>query len=189
MHVQRTAFTSTGRNVSACNTCTLPADCSTASFPPDPPATTFFPSTYTPSPISSASSTPYTLALRVTTTTAATITGIQFYKVAGSSGTHVGTVWRESDQAALGSVTFTGETATGWQTAMLATGVPVVPGQTYRVAYTAPSGNFGYLVSWPGITVAPFTALSGGAGVVGVSGYPTDLGTAWNLIDIIWTVP
>src|SRR5205085_2387633 len=40
--------------------------------------------------------------------------GIRFYKDPQETGTHVGTIW-SSDGRALGSVTFTNETASGWQ--------------------------------------------------------------------------
>ena len=47
-----------------------------------------------------------------------TVTAIRFYKGAGNTGTHTGSLWTASGTR-LATVTFTGETATGWQTAKL----------------------------------------------------------------------
>ena len=41
--------------------------------------------------------------------------GIRFYKAVANTGTHVGSLWTASGQL-LASATFTGETASGWQT-------------------------------------------------------------------------
>src|SRR5262249_32916549 len=45
---------------------------------------------------------------------AGTITGIRFYKSAANTGTHLGNLWTTAG-AKLGTGTFTGETAAGWQ--------------------------------------------------------------------------
>ena len=54
---------------------------------------------------------------------AGTINGIRFYKGAGNGGTHLGHLWTNGG-ALLAEATFTGETASGWQTARFATPVP-----------------------------------------------------------------
>ncbi len=77
------------------------------------------------------------LGLRFTPTTDGFIDGVRFYKGSANTGTHVGTLWTAAG-AKLASVTFTGETATGWQSAAFATSVPVSAGTTYVVSYTAP---------------------------------------------------
>ena len=46
---------------------------------------------------------------------AGTISAVRFYKSAKNTGTHIGNVWSESGQR-LATVTFSGESATGWQT-------------------------------------------------------------------------
>jgi hypothetical protein len=66
---------------------------------------------------------------------AGTITGIRFYKAAGETGTHVGRIWDDSTGALLASVTFTGETASGWQTQSLGTPLSIAAGHLYRVSY------------------------------------------------------
>ena len=68
-----------------------------------------------------------------------TVTAVRFYKGAGNTGTHVGSLW-DAGGGRLGQVTFTNETATGWQTATFATPVAVTAGTTYVVSYYAPDG-------------------------------------------------
>ena len=50
--------------------------------------------------------------------TAGSATGVRFYKGTGNTGTHVGSLWTAAGER-LAEVTFTDETATGWQTATL----------------------------------------------------------------------
>src|SRR3954451_13119577 len=50
------------------------------------------------------------------------VTGIRFYKGTGNTGTHTGSLWSASGTR-LATVTFTGESATGWQQANFATPV------------------------------------------------------------------
>ncbi len=69
------------------------------------------------------------------------VTGIRFYKAAGNTGTHVGTLWNAAGTA-LARVTFTNESATGWQTAALASPVALTPGERYVVSYLAPVGGY-----------------------------------------------
>ncbi|QYF72838.1 DUF4082 domain-containing protein [Cryobacterium sp. PAMC25264] len=69
------------------------------------------------------------------------VTGIRFYKGSGNSGTHTGSLWSAAG-AKLATVTFTGESANGWQTATLTTPVALTPGQRYVVSYHAPVGHY-----------------------------------------------
>ena len=78
-----------------------------------------------------------------TTSEAGDVIALRFYKGAGNTGTHVGSLWSIGGQR-LGSVTFTGETASGWQKATLDTPVPLVAGGTYVVSYYAPNGHYSY---------------------------------------------
>ena len=52
------------------------------------------------------------------------VTGVRFYKGTGNTGTHVGNLWTASGTN-LGAVTFTDETATGWQQALFAAPIAV----------------------------------------------------------------
>lgn len=94
-----------------------------------------------------------------------TVTAVRFYKGAGNTGTHTGSIWSASGDR-LGTVTFTGETATGWQTATLATPVAVTAGTTYVVSYYAPNGHYSATPAYFASprTVGPLTAPSGDNG-------------------------
>lgn len=81
---------------------------------------------------------------------AAMVTGIRFYKGTGNSGTHLGNLWTDTGTL-LATTTFSGETATGWQTAYFTSPVPISAGATYIASYFAPSGHYaadgGYFAS------------------------------------------
>ena len=74
-------------------------------------------------------------------------TGVRFYKGAGNTGTHVGSLWTAAGER-LAQVTFTDETATGWQTALFADPVALEPGQSYVVSYLAPNGGYAYTAAF-----------------------------------------
>ncbi len=73
--------------------------------------------------------------------------GIRFYKGKGNTGTHTGTLWSASGQK-LAQVTFTHETASGWQEAMLSKSVGVKAGVMYYVSYNDPHGHFSYTLNY-----------------------------------------
>ena len=98
------------------------------------------------------------------------VTGVRFFKGTGNSGTHVGNLW-SSDGTRLGTVTFTDESTTGWQSAEFGEAIPVLAGQQYTVSYLAPAGRysadgafFNAGVSNPPLS-APSSADGGGNGV------------------------
>ena len=70
-----------------------------------------------------------------------TISAIRFYKGSGNTGTQWGTCGPAGGQQ-LATVNFTGETATGWQQANLASPVTVTAGTTYVASYYAPVGRY-----------------------------------------------
>ena len=69
------------------------------------------------------------------------VTGVTFYKGAGNTGTHSGNLW-SSTGALLATGTFSGESATGWQTLTFDTPVAITAGTTYVASYHAPNGNY-----------------------------------------------
>ena len=78
--------------------------------------------------------TTYELGVRLVADVDGQFTAIRFWKAAQESGTvHVGRVWTASGQL-LGSVTFTNESASGWQQQPLATPVAVTAGTEYVVS-------------------------------------------------------
>ena len=69
------------------------------------------------------------------------ITGVRFYKASANTGTHTGSLWTGTGTL-LGTVTFSGETASGWQQANFASAIPVTANTTYVVSYHAPVGHY-----------------------------------------------
>lgn len=130
-----------------------------------------------------------------TSSVAGQVTAIRFYKGVGNTGVHTGTLWSAAGQR-LATVTFTAETATGWQTAELATPYTLVAGQTYVVSYLAPSGRYaassGYF-SQP-YRAGPLTAGASGNGRYRYGaggGFPTGTYNATNyFVGVVFrTVP
>jgi hypothetical protein len=109
------------------------------------------------------------------------ITGLRFYKGPQNTGTHVGSLWTATGTK-LGSVTFTNETASGWQQQSFANPIPITAGTTYVASYHAPNGQYslteGGLAT--AVTNGALTALAdgtqGGNGVYayGAGGFPTN---------------
>jgi hypothetical protein len=102
------------------------------------------------------------------------IRGIRFYKAATNTGTHVGTVWSGTGQS-LGTVTFTGETGSGWQQMNFATPVAIQANTVYVASYFAPNGHYSGDLNYfatQGVNTPPLHALANGvAGGDGVYGY------------------
>jgi methionine-rich copper-binding protein CopC len=93
------------------------------------------------------------------------ITGIRFYKGSANTGVHVGSLWSATG-APLATVTFSGESASGWQQAAFSAPVPIVADTTYVASYHAPAGR--YAVNSNGfaagpVVQGPLTALQSGA--------------------------
>ncbi|WP_404435877.1 DUF4082 domain-containing protein [Microbacterium aerolatum] len=118
---------------------------------------------------------PVELGLQFTPTDDGFVSGVRFYKGPANTGTHVGSLWSTSGER-LASVTFTDETASGWQSALFETPVEVIAGQKYVVSYTAPNGGYAADADyWPYRATAstPVSVASGvGAAAPGVFGTP-----------------
>lgn len=91
------------------------------------------------------------------------VTGVRFYKGAGNTGTHTGTLWTTTGQK-LAAGTFTNETTTGWQTMTFARSVPIQANTTYVVSYHDPNGHYAadnnYFTNGPAI-MQPMTGMQG----------------------------
>ncbi|WP_237563609.1 N,N-dimethylformamidase beta subunit family domain-containing protein, partial [Arthrobacter sp. H-02-3] len=75
------------------------------------------------------------------TDVAGTISAVRFYKAAKNTGTHIGNVWSMSGQR-LATATFSGESASGWQTVSLSPALAVTANTMYVVSYYAPAGHY-----------------------------------------------
>ncbi|MFI5088974.1 MAG: N,N-dimethylformamidase beta subunit family domain-containing protein, partial [Terriglobales bacterium] len=99
------------------------------------------------------------------------ISAIRYYKSVDNIGTHTGHLWTIGGTL-LGSVTFTGETASGWQQANFSSPIPITAGTVYLASYHADFGGYAddlnYFIS-SGVDNPPLHALrdgiSGGNGV------------------------
>ena len=119
------------------------------------------------------------------------ITGISFYKGAGNTGTHIGTLWT-ANGIALAQATFTNESATGWETVIFATPVPINAGTTYVASYHTDAGHYsinrGYFSQTYNSGV--LHAQSGGNGVYvyGAHAFPTNSYNNTNYwVDVLFT--
>jgi len=208
-------FLSTGRNATVCGTCALPSDCTASPTPGStttslpPPSTTssttsttsststtiadgFYTSAYAPTGTSNglAGGSGYTLAVKFSSSAAATVTGIQFYRSTSNVSGIVGYLWRDTDQAQLGQVTFS-ITASGWQTATFPSPIPIVAGTAYRIGIGIPNGSwFFYRSTMPTLTALTFTTNGGASDTTNPAGtYPTAADNTEYFIDLVMTVP
>jgi hypothetical protein len=95
----------------------------------------------TPSTVDSGDGLAVNLGMAFTTDTNGFIRGVRFYKASTNTGTHVADLW-SSTGTLLAQATFTGETASGWQSVSFSTPVAVTAGTTYVVSYFAPKGHY-----------------------------------------------
>jgi hypothetical protein len=153
----------------------------TAAAPATCPCTVFN-ATAVPSTVSTNDGNAVELGMKFRADVDGTVTGVRFYKGSSNTGTHTGHLWSATGTL-LASVTFTGETASGWQQATFSTPVPITANTSYVVSYYAPNGSYssnsGYFSSAAG--QAPLHGLASGTdGPNGVyrygttTGFPTD---------------
>ncbi|HEY6214888.1 MAG TPA: N,N-dimethylformamidase beta subunit family domain-containing protein [Vicinamibacterales bacterium] len=93
------------------------------------------------------------------------ITGVRFYKGPGDTGTHTGHLWTSGGQL-LATVTFTNESASGWQRALFAAPVSITAGTTYIASYYSPNGHYAadsFYFGRGGVDQWPLHALANGA--------------------------
>jgi chitodextrinase len=132
----------------------------------------------------------YELGTKFQSTAAGQITGIRFYKASQESGTHTGHIW-SSTGTLLATVTFSGETASGWQTQNLTSPLSISAGTTYTVSVNT-AGSY-YVATNGGlasaITNGPLSTIVGGNGTYGsVGAYPTNSWQTSNYYrDVVFT--
>nr|WP_246378118.1 DUF4082 domain-containing protein [Nocardioides ginsengisegetis] len=161
---------------------------------PDPSASQSLFGDYLPTVPSAAESSPVELGTAFSASKTGTVTAIRFFKAADNLGVHTGSLWSATGTR-LATVTFAGETATGWQTATLAQPVTVTAGATYVVSYYAPQGHFS---STPGFLNTAFTSgdltargTSNGLYTYGTGGgFPTTATAGTNFfVDVVYAAP
>ena len=128
------------------------------------PSFSLWASTATPGLASANDSTSLELGMQFMSAKSGNVTAIRFYKGTGNTGTHTGGLWTASGSL-LGSVTFSGESSSGWQTQKLSTPVHIAANTPYVVSYHAPAGHYaadiGYFAN-SGVINYPLRALSDG---------------------------
>ncbi|MGZ3584857.1 MAG: DUF4082 domain-containing protein, partial [Ktedonobacterales bacterium] len=95
----------------------------------------------TPSTVTANDPSAVELGMKFTSDVNGTVTAIRFYKGPSNTGTHLGNLWSSSGQL-LATVTFTNETASGWQQATLSTPVAITANTVYVVSYHTNVGNY-----------------------------------------------
>ncbi len=132
----------------------------------------------------------YELGMSFTPQVNGKIAGVKFLKSANNTGTHTGSLWSQSGTL-LATGTFTGETATGWQTLTFDTPVTVTAGAVYVVSYHAPNGHYSWSWEYTNKRVFPVTtpALRGlGSFYRAGTGFPNQdfpPGSFW--VDVVFT--
>lgn len=119
----------------------------------------FFSTSHVPFTHDAAQTTAIELGLQFQVATSGYATGVRFFKAPANTGTHTGYI-KNNSQTVLGSIVFTDESATGWQTAYLASPIALTAGVDYYVSYMAPNGDYSYTTPYfdtyvnpPGMTV------------------------------------
>jgi hypothetical protein len=126
------------------------------------------------------------------------VTGVRFYKSAQNTGVHTGSLWSTSGKR-LATVTFTAESASGWQTAKFSTPVAIAANTTYVVSYHTDTGHYSAASEYfanggasAGTLHALSNAAAGGNGVYGygASAFPSHSYKATNYwVDVMVTAP
>jgi hypothetical protein len=134
----------------------------------------------------------YELGMAFTSTVAGQITAVRFWKASSETGTHTGRIW-SSAGVLLGSVTFTGETASGWQQQALTTPIAIAANTTYVVSVN--TGNTFYVATNSGlasqIANGNLRSVVGGNGLYGSTGaFPTNSWLDSNYFrDVVFVTP
>jgi len=69
------------------------------------------------------------------------VTGLRFYKYSQNTGTHIGSLWSAAGTL-LGTVTFSNESASGWQQATFPSPIAITAATTYVVSYHTDTGFY-----------------------------------------------
>ncbi|WP_211240771.1 DUF4082 domain-containing protein [Hamadaea tsunoensis] len=149
-----------------------------------------FPDTAVPTNTTWNDNGPIEVGVQFKSSVAGKVTGVQFYKGTGNTGTHTARLW-SSTGTQLASATFSGETASGWQTVTFSAPVTLTVGTTYVVSVYEPAGHYSldsnYFASayTSGALSAP--ATSNGLFLYGATGFPTSSYNASNYwVDVVF---
>ncbi len=115
------------------------------------------------------------------------IYGVKFYKGAQNTGTHVGSLWT-STGTRLATGTFTGESASGWQTLVFSSPVAITAGTTYVASYSTTVGYYAVDLNAlaSGVNNAPLHVPAGGGLYLYGSGFPSNAVSHNYWVDVIF---
>jgi hypothetical protein len=157
---------------------------------------TIWSSSTTPSNATSSDSSSVEVGVKFRSDVNGWVTGIRFYKGTGNTGTHSGHLWSAAGTL-LGSATFSGETASGWQQVSFGSALPITAGTTYVASYFAPNGGYAYnsgYFSSSGTDNPPLHALANSVSPDGVftyagtSSFPSSSGNGTNYwVDVVFS--
>lgn len=118
----------------------------------------------------------YELGMKFRSAKPGKITAIRYYKSVSDNTTHVGRLWNATGTL-LGSITFTGETASGWQQKALAAPINIAANTTYVVSVNAGNALIGS--NYPFTNNGLVTSVVNGdlSSVVGANGVFGNAGT------------
>jgi hypothetical protein len=105
-----------------------------------PVAESFFGSSV-PARVSDPDNVSVELGMRFQARAVGVLSAIRFYKSPANTGIHVGTLW-DAYGNRMSTVTFTNETASGWQQAKLPYPITTTKLSTYVISYLAPRGHY-----------------------------------------------
>ncbi len=158
---------------------------------------TLFPSTMTPASPNDPDASSTEIGMKFTADVSGNVTAIRYYKGSQNTGSHVGHLW-SSTGTLLATVTFTGETASGWQQASLSTPVAITAGIVYVVSYHTNVGHYSeddYFFNTAYDSVPLHASASSSTNPNGVYAYgpsgtfPTQLWNASNYyVDVVFTL-
>ena len=127
------------------------------------------------------------VATRFRTSLPGVVRSIRFYKGNQNTGTHTGYLWA-SNGTRLAQVTFSGETASGWQTATLSTPVRLTVGAEYRVGLYSTANR--YPVTNNGlsavVTSGPLTTIANGGAYTYNRNFPNTTTAHKYWVDVIF---
>lgn len=134
------------------------------------------------------------LGMKFVASISGSVTGIRFFKPAGETGVHTGSLWTTGG-VLLGTVTFTNESLSGWQTATFSSPIQLTAGTTYVASYHTngtyfASGGYFNTTQTNGVLSAPASSISGGNGLYAYNSnvvFPTSSYNAANYwVDVVY---
>ena len=158
---------------------------------------TIWPSTTVPGIPDSGPDSALELGVKFRSDIAGYVTGIRFYKGPANTGVHIGNLW-DSSGSLLATVTFSGETSSGWQQAIFSSPLAITANTVYVASYHTNVGHYSddqNYFAGTGIDNPPLHALADGmSSFDGVYAYgPTSSfpSQGWNSsnywVDVVFT--